>query len=137
MDPRGSAEWNKRMLKIEEYFDPGNEHYKRCLEALLGPLPQWNQETVGDIVESLLGFQYQVDHDLREAHSFPADMVRSFGRFPTNMVRFLHNWCLYVYRYYQSRAWEAPYDALFGDIRKEGLHVQQWSVGDQQWFVVD
>ena len=70
-DPRGSwaieiAGWadnNRKELATETYFDPGNWHYSICTRLLLpglGSQGNWNNETMGDLVESLLGMQYPI-----------------------------------------------------------------------------
>ena len=90
------------------YFDPGNNHYKECAEALIGPL-EWNQCTVGDIMESLLGLRY-----------LAKERGISSCYFPKSFVLFLHNWCLAVYRYNQSLGW-TPYAEVFARIKHASL----------------
>ena len=96
----------------DDYFDPGNSHYKNCFDALLGA-SRWNEGTVGDIIESLLGLQFLINH-----YGLKIQM------FPTKMVDFLHDWCLFVYRYCQSMAWEVEYRNVFDRINDESEHVQ-------------
>ena len=106
-DPRGStavaiARWadtNRKWLSCETYFDPGNWHYSICMRLLwprLGSQGNWNDETIGDIVESLLGMQYLIAHRPNELK------VRHF---PDYLVKFLHDWCYVVYSYFKSTTW--------------------------------
>ena len=117
-DPRGSFStpdqassstdsiqpWQKpKYLDPENYFDPGNWHYKTCLELLWPDVVQrrgWNQETCGDIIEALLGLQYLRRESRRESDEYKA--VKSF---PEAFVRFLHEWCYSMYRYFVATAW--------------------------------
>ena len=114
-DPRGwtskDGEVKTKLLDDESgYFDPGNNHYKECAEALIGPL-EWNQVTVGDIMESLLGLRYLTKE---------RGLERCY--FPKSVVLFLHNWFLAVYRYNQSLGW-TPYAEIFARIKHASLSV--------------
>ena len=117
-DPPGSALWlienDEKRLDPEDYFDPGNRHYKHCFEALIGPT-LWNQGTVGDIIESLLGLQFLINQQRVKIQNFP-----------TRMVAFLHDWCLSVYRYHHSLAWGLSYKEVFARIKAESQHVQMF-----------
>ena len=75
-------------LRQEDYFDPGNAHYKLCFVLLFGDM-SWNAETVGDIIESILGMQYLLKHSA----------VPDVPNFPHSFANFLHDWCLALYRW--------------------------------------
>ena len=119
-DPQGllNNRWRrseKNIIKYnpDDYFDPGNAHYKWCFEALLGETPGWNAETIGDIIESLLGLQFLVRGQGLKLRYLP-------GAFAS----FLHDWCLFVYRYHQATAWSMEYGEVFARIKAESNHVQ-------------
>ena len=95
-------------LRIRVFY-PGNYHYKKCAEALIGPL-EWNQVTVGDIMESLLGLSYLTKERRLEMW------------YPKSFVLFLHNWFLAVYRYNQSLG-RTPYAEIFARIKHASLSV--------------
>ena len=56
------AWWKFAIIDPLQYFDPGNSHYAECFHALFGATPFCNNETIGDIIESLLGLQFVVSH---------------------------------------------------------------------------
>ena len=106
-DPRGLASsdgagWDAikpKNLDVTLFYDPGNQHYKVCMELLFpGAVTAWNQETVGDIVESLLGLQYLIESDLMGARFGIPD-------FPHAFVNFLHDWCHALYQWMKATAW--------------------------------
>ena len=83
-----------KYLKTDDYFDPGNWHYKTCL-ALLWPYANtWNQETCGDIIEALLGLEYLQREYRVEVHSLPL-----------GFIEFLHEWCYSIHSYFTKTAW--------------------------------
>ena len=99
--PGSGPRWRSwKKVDDKAYFDPGNEHYKNCFEMLFGRT-DWNRETVGDIVESLLGMQYLIANTEEVFKEEPSHWVM----FPTGFVTFLHDWCLAVHRYKQSTGW--------------------------------
>jgi hypothetical protein len=107
------ARWdpsNPKSLDPNLFYDPSNSHYKLCMELLFpGALRAWNQETVGDIVESLLGLQYLIENDMMGARSgVPA--------FPHAFVNFLHDWCHGLYQWMKATAWRRT-DIVY--LRKE------------------
>ena len=56
----------------------------------------WKAETVGDILESLMGIEWLCDN----CHvAEPPDF------FPCAFVHFLHDWCYAVYRFHRETAW--------------------------------
>jgi hypothetical protein len=84
----------RNLLKGDDYFDPGNKHYKLSFVLLFGDLG-WNAETVGDIIESILGMQYLLRH-----YNVP-----EVPDFPHGFARFLHDWCLALYRWRAATGW--------------------------------
>ena len=78
-----------------QYFDPGNWHYATSMRLLWPSHSIWNQETVGDIVESLLGLQYLLAHG----------MVQHLQNSPHGFVNFLHDWCCATYEFFQITSW--------------------------------
>ena len=55
----------------------------------------WNQETVGDIFESLNGIQHLLlNYNVPKLHSFPHAFVT-----------FLHDWCYAIYKFFVATAW--------------------------------
>ena len=98
-----------KYIDPEIYFDPGNWHYKTCLELLWPELLQrnrWNNETCGDIIEALLGLQY-----LRRQSGDKS------GSFPEYFVSFLHEWCYSIYRYFVTTAWAHTGDPSLSTFR--------------------
>ena len=77
-----------------DYFDPGNDHYKLSFELLFGNV-SWNAETVGDIIEAILGIQYLLKH-----YDVPA-----LPNFPHGFATFLHDWRLAIYKLRAARGW--------------------------------
>ena len=67
----------------------------------------WNQNTVGDMIESLMGL-----HDLMSTKQ-----VENIPSFPFGFVRFLHDWCLAMYRYSQATAWKFSYAEISMQIK--------------------
>ena len=82
------------MVPEADFFDPGNDHYKLSFELLFGNV-SWNAETVGDIIEAILGIQYLLKH-----YDVPA-----LPNFPHGFATFLHDWCLAIYRLRAARGW--------------------------------
>ena len=96
-DPRGvcvKGDEPFHVLKEDDYFDPGNSHYKLSFVLLFGDFG-WNAESVGDIFESILGLQY-----LLRNYNVP-----DVPGFPHSFARFLHDWCLALYRWRAATGW--------------------------------
>ena len=95
-DPRGVCVKGDEpnLLKEDDYFDPGNKHYKLSFVVLFGDFG-WNAETVGDIIESILGMQYLLRH-----YNVP-----EVPHFPHRFARFLHDGCLALYRWRAATGW--------------------------------
>ena len=115
-DPCGWAGRDSDLEKVKHlsmtgYFDPGNFHYRKCFETLFGKV-DWKAETVGDIIEGLLGMHYLVQNNCTKSKDLPV-----------GFVKFLHNWCLAVYRYNQSLGWAVPYDEVFARIKNASRGV--------------
>ena len=110
-DQHGWSSATPKLVNCVSYFDPGDQHYKVCFEALFGTV-EWNQCTVGDIVESLLGIQYRSKNN-----------IEKFERLPDGFVKFIHDWCLAVYRYRQAVGWTVPSTDLFERIRHASTTV--------------
>lgn len=91
----GANPWGDKCKFIDpnDYFDPGNWHYNICIVLLFGDVP-WNAETVGDIVESILGLRYLIEEE-----SMICD------NFPFAFANFLELWCVAVYRWFECTAW--------------------------------
>ena len=73
-------------LRTDDYFDPGNWHYKTCLVLLWPYANRWNQETCGDIIEALLGLAYLQSVYRVEVQSLPV-----------GFIQFLHEWCYSIH----------------------------------------
>ena len=88
--------WGDKMkfIDIGTYFDPGNWHYQVCFELLFGDVPWWNQETIGDMFESILGMRYLIENE-----GVP------YTTFPFGFAEFLERWCVAVYRWFKCTAW--------------------------------
>ena len=99
-----------KYIDPEIYFDPGNWHYKTCLDLLWPGLLErhrWSKETRGDIIEALLGLQF-----LRR------ESGDTSGSFPEHFVRFLHEWCYSIYRYFVATAWAHTEDSSLSTLRR-------------------
>ena len=100
--------WSKdQRLQTDRYFDPGSWHYKVSMGVVLGEMP-YNEETVGDIVESLLGLQYIIkfgEETTDDTASKTAPRQRTSRFFPHGFVNFLHDWCLALYLYFRASNW--------------------------------
>ena len=108
-DPRGSSAgqsssstnvqtWSAQKpkhLKADEFFDPGNWHYKTCLVLLWPYVDKWNQETCGDIIEALLGLRH-LGQNYR---------VENMPKVPFGFVDVLHEWCYSIHNYFSKTAW--------------------------------
>ena len=92
------------------YFDPGNKFYKHCFQALFGKDNNWNQETLGDIIESLLGIDYRVKHGL----------MKPIECFPYSFVKFLHDFCLTAYIATEAYAWRVSTHDILRHIATPG-----------------
>ena len=93
---------NPKHLDIKDYFDPGNWLYTVAMKVLFRQVlveNGWNEETVGDIVESLLGIQF-----LKRNYDVPQINI------PDQFIDFLHLWCLSIYRLMMATAWEHKND---------------------------
>ena len=91
----GRTPWGQKCKYIDpdHYFDPGNWHYKICFVLLFGDVP-WNENTVGDILESILGTRYLIENEgLACTH------------FPFAFATFLEMWCVALYRWFECTAW--------------------------------
>ena len=91
----GRTPWGQKCKYIDpdHYFDPGNWHYKMCFVLLFGDVP-WNENTVGDILESILGTRYLIENEgLACTH------------FPFAFATFLEKWCVALYRWFECTAW--------------------------------
>ena len=118
--------WKFANMDPLEYFDPGNTHYTQCFHALFGPTPSWNNETVGDIIESLLGLLFIVRHrrDYPTLSIKAKDVDLIAQRVPLPFAHFMHDWCRAVFRMIQSTAWKETYTDLFARIKAYAENVQ-------------
>ena len=92
-----------------DYFDPGNHHYLQCHTALFGNRMNWSANTIGDITEGLLGYQWLLSSVWKYRDE----------NFPDAFVTFIHDWNSAVFRYCQTTQWRDSYDDLFERIRAE------------------
>ena len=58
-------------------------------------MSSWKAETVGDILESLMGIEWLCIHDKLDWPAF----------FPSAFEHVLHDWCIAVYRFHMETAW--------------------------------
>ena len=118
--------WKFATIDPLSYFDPGNRHYAECFHALFGKTPGWNDETIGDMIESLLGLQFVATH----RRDYPAlgikandiDLIKE--KVPLAFAHFIHDWCRAVFRLRQATAWKKNYADLFARIKADAEMVQ-------------
>ena len=118
--------WKFAKMDPLAYFDSGNTHYAQCFQALFGPTPSWNNETVGDIIESLLGLLFI----LRHRRDYPSlgikakDVDLIAQRVPLPFAHFMHDRCRAVFRLIQATAWNETYTDPFARIKADAEMVQ-------------